>query len=400
MKQWPLIIALVLIAGAAALGAFYWQNLRGIGPVVRSPRSDITAQLAATTAPGIAGPLSLPPGFSIDVFAKDLPGARALVRDSFGNYWVSQSGPGSITQLEVDATTGKVRAQHPVLRGLQNPHGLAFESPQSTMLYFAEEHRIARVPLYADGSIETVASLPAGGGHSTRTIGFGPDRRLYASIGSSCNVCEEKDPQRATIISLMPDGSDLKTIATGVRNAVFFTWHPRTNDLWATENSRDLLGDDLPPDEINVVKAGSDYGWPWCYGQKIVDVAFNNSAAAQAHCQRSQAPTVEIPAHSAPLGLSFIPEAGWPEEYWHDLIVAYHGSWNRSEPTGYKLVRIKLDESGKFQGIEDFVTGWLQDDGTTLGRPVGVLAEPGGTVLVTDDKAGVIYRIRYDQTSE
>ena len=194
----------------------------------------------------------------------------------------------------------------------------------------------------------------------------------------------------------MPDGSDIKTVATGLRNAVFFTWNPIDGALWATENSRDLLGDDVPPDELNIVTAGQDYGWPWCYGQKILDTSLNNPAATRERCQRSSAPAVEIPAHSAPLGLTFIPEEGWPEEYWSDLIVAYHGSWNRSEPTGYKLVRIKLDERGRYQGTEDFVTGWLQADGTTLGRPVGVYAEPGGVLFVTDDKAGLIYKIIYD----
>lgn len=397
MKLWGWIIGLLALVLVVAAGSFYWQNLRGVWPAIRPPSDSITQPLTGTSVPIVGGLLTVPNGFSIEVFARDVRGARALVRDTFGNYWVSQTGPGIISQVEVDRDTGQVRAINPVFRNLRNPHGLALDPEFPTMLYFAEEHRIARVPLYSDGSIEPILDLPAGGGHATRTLGFGPDGRLYVSIGSSCNVCKEKDPRRSTILSLNRDGTDVKTVATGLRNAVFFTWNPRDGKLWATENSRDLLGDNVPPDELNVIEAGKDYGWPFCYGAKALDAAFDTSTAAQEHCARSEPATVEIQAHSAPLGITVIPQEGWPAEYAGDMIVAYHGSWNRTQPTGYKLVRVKLDDQGNFEGLEDFITGWLKEDETTLGRPVGVYAEPGGVLYITDDKADVIYKMTYGQ---
>jgi glucose/arabinose dehydrogenase len=163
--------------------------------------------------------------------------------------------------------------------------------------------------------------------------------------------------------------------------------------MWATEMGRDNLGDNLPPDEINVITEGSDFGWPICYGNNIHDTNFDKKVYIQNPCNEKVTAKVELQAHSAPLGLGFIPEEGWPEDYWYDLIVAYHGSWNRSVPTGYKLVRVKLDSNGNLQGVEDFITGWLTGNNRALGRPTDVLIQPGGTMYVTDDSAGVVYRI-------
>ena len=194
-----------------------------------------------------------------------------------------------------------------------------------------------------------------------------------------------------------PDGSDFEEFARGLRNAVFFTWSYVDARMWATEMGRDWLGDELPPDEINIIEKGKDYGWPHCYGKNIHDVDFDkNVVYKRKPCMEPfETPSyIDIPAHSAPLGLAFVPEEGWPKEYWYDLIVAYHGSWNRNEPTGYKVVRLKLDEDGNFEGVEDFITGWLRPDGA-LGRPVDILLEPGGVMYISDDKAGVIYRVSY-----
>ncbi|MEX2054788.1 MAG: PQQ-dependent sugar dehydrogenase [Candidatus Andersenbacteria bacterium] len=401
-RIFPLSIGIALLIVIIAALAFYWQYLRGVWPALRTPARDIVElispvpQTSATTTP--MGPLTLPTGFSISIFADDLPGARVLVRDAFGNFWVSQPSQGTVSTIEV--RDGAAQAVHPVFRDLQNPHGLAVDPEQQTMLYIAEEEKVSRVPLYSDGSIEPILDLPAGGRHRTRTLGFGPDGRLYLSIGSTCDVCEEADPRHAAIFSFNPDGTDFKGFARGLRNAVFFSWSYLDGRMWATEMGRDMLGDDLPPDEINIIRADGDYGWPNCYGQNILDTDFHQDDHLHelAHCvEPYQLPShIDLPAHSAPLGLAFIPEEGWPEEYWHDLLVAYHGSWNRTEPTGYKVVRLKLDEQGKYQGSEDFITGWLDDD-ETLGRPVDLRAEPGGILYVSDDKAGVIYKVQYAQ---
>lgn len=396
----------VIVLVAVAAGFLYYTQLRGVGPALFSSSQNIVDILSSpitspqpTTSPAAGtvsfGPLRLPAGFSLEVFAKDLPGARVIVKDKFGNYWVSQPGEGTVSVLQMNE--GQVTAQQSVFRELNNPHGLALDPNNPLALYIAEENKISRVGLYSDGGLEKIADLPAGGGHYTRTIEFGPDGRLYVSIGSSCNVCRESDTRRAAILSMNKDGSDVREVATGLRNSVFFTWSEVDGRMWATDNGRDLLGDNLPPDEVNIIEAGKFYGWPFCYGAKVHDSKFDASQAAKDRCATSMPTKIDIPAHSAALGLAFIPEStAWPQDYWHDLLVAYHGSWNRSEPTGYKIVRWKLDAKGNVEGSEDFLTGFL-GGGEAIGRPVDIMVEPGGVIYVTDDKAGVIYKVSRDK---
>ncbi len=396
MKQFLKNLLVVAVCGGLLFGIiFYWDNLRGVGPVVFPPGDDITEILKPKPGENKTGmPLKMPDNFSIEIFAKDLAGARVMAFDTFGNMWVSRTSAGVVTQLEIK--DGKVVRQGDVLRNLDNPHGLAFDPQGSSTLYFAEEGKISRIATYSDDKGQKIADLPTkGGGHFTRTLGFGPDDRLYVSIGSSCNVCIESDERRAAIYSLNRDGSDFKKFASGLRNTVFFTWSYMDGRMWGNDMGRDLLGDETPPEEINILQEGKNYGWPVCYGQNINDRNFDKNVYIQDPCNDKIPPHVEMPAHSAPLGLAFVPEEGWPEDMWYDLIVAFHGSWNRSEPTGYKLVRIKLDDKGNYEGIEDFISGWLQGN-TALGRPVDVLIQPGGVMYVSDDKAGVIYKIKYN----
>ena len=229
-----------------------------------------------------------------------------------------------------------------------------------------------------------------------------PDgEKLLISIGSTCNVCSEQDERRATILSSVADGSDVERFAVGLRNSVFMTTHPETGEVFATEMGRDLLGDDLPPDEINIIKKGKNYGWPTCYGKNIHDTKFDKNVYIRAPCSApfEEPSFIDIPAHSSPLGLSFVPEEGWPAQYKNNLLVAYHGSWNRSVPTGYKIVRFNLDDEGNLPtnrpAAHDFITGWFTDDGRVIGRPVDILVEPGGIMYISDDRAGVIYRVIY-----
>ena len=186
-----------------------------------------------------------------------------------------------------------------------------------------------------------------------------------------------------------PNGSGERVFAAGVRNSVGFVFHPSTGEIWATENGRDNLGDDLPPDEINILRNGQNYGWPYCYGKNIPDPAFNDSS----RCQATQDSVHDMQAHSAPLGLRFAESAQFPEEWQGDLLVAYHGSWNRSVPTGYKVVRLHVDGS-RVVAEEDFISGWLLDNGSVVGRPVDLIFGPeDGALYISDDKAGVIYRV-------
>jgi glucose/arabinose dehydrogenase len=205
---------------------------------------------------------------------------------------------------------------------------------------------------------------------------------------------------RATVQQIDLMTGAVSAFATGLRNTVFMALNPVDGSVWGTDNGRDVIGDDIPPDEVNVIEEGKDYGWPICFGKSVPDEDFESKKGRT--CPASVPSHIDLPAHSAALGLAFIPEEGWPEDMRHDLLVAYHGSWNRSEPTGYKVVRIDLDENAAYTGgaQTDFVTGFLPAGGKeddAIGRPVGVLAEPGGVVYVSDDRAGAIYRIALDE---
>lgn len=379
------------------LGIFvYFQlkkNFQGALVLIKPPSlnvEDLTKKQAKSL------PLNLPDEFEISIFAQNLPGIRVIVKDFNGNFWVSQTKEGKVSLIEVK--DNKAINIQPIFQNLNNPHGLAFDPEDPYILYIAEEDKISKVRVYSDESVlEKIIDLPKGGRHFTRTISFGPDNRLYVSIGSSCNVCFEKDEKRAAIYSMNKDGGDFQKFAWGLRNAVFFTWNFVDGKMWATEMGRDYLGDDLPPDEINIIEKGKNYGWPICYGKNIHDTDFDKNIYFRNPCMEPfEIPSyIDIPAHSAPLGLAFFPEEGWPEKYWHDLLVAYHGSWNRSTPTGYKIVRIPLDEKGNLEGeIQDFITGWLTDKGV-WGRPVDVFIDYNKTIYITDDRAGVVYRVSY-----
>jgi len=419
-----IVIGIIVVSGIIWAGIFYWQNLRGVWPAVLPPTGNI-AEVINQSADNTTGlPLKLPPGFSISIFAKGLINPRVMTFDPDSNLLVSITSEGKVAALPDKDVNGVADSVAIVVGGLNRPHGLAFRcegnaAVQKCFLYIAESDQIAvydydRENLRAANK-RKIADLPNGGEHFTRTIGFGPDpltgrgqvNRLYVSIGSDCNVCNESDMKRAKIFSMNPDGSDFKEFAKGLRNTVFFTWHPVTGQMWGTDMGRDFLGDDLPPDEINILAANKNYGWPVCYGQNIHDSVFDKNIYIRNPCMEPfETPShIDIPAHSAPLGLAFVPEdiekgkfgfgPAWPKEYWNNLLVAYHGSWNRSAPIGYKVVRYKLDQQGKYLGVEDFITGWLASDGQALGRPAGILVLPGGFVYISDDKAGVIYRVSY-----
>lgn len=399
MRTFLAILTISILGLGIWAAVFYYQNLRGIGPAVQKPPVDIVELLDEPDEPLSPGqnstdvPLQISDGFDISIYAKDIPGARVITFDAQGNMWVSQISEGTVTLVE-KGSNGKAGSQRVVFSDLQKPHGLAFDPQDPNVLYVAEENKISRVTVRPEvGTFQKLADLPEGSLHASRTIGFGPDGRLYVSIGSSCNVCEEEDARRAKIYVMEKDGANFREHARGLRNAVFFTWHPATRQMWATDNGRDLLDDDLPPDEINIVEEGKNYGWPTCYGKNIHDTDYDKNTYIRNPClEPFETPSyVDIQAHSAPLGLAFVPPS-WPMEYRDNLIVALHGSWNRTEPTGYKLIRIKLDPNGAYLGQEDFISGWLTDDGA-LGRPVDVVFGPDNQMYVSDDKAGVVYRI-------
>ena len=340
----------------------------------------------------LGGRLNAPAGYTVATFAT-LSGPRFMATGPGGVVYVSQPGRGQVTRL-VDADgDGVAEAQDVVASGLDKPLGLAV---RDGWLYIASTGAVVRVKLDAagrsSGSPEKFAEYSGGGVHSSRTIIFGPDGKLYVSIGSTCNVCEEKSDDRAAVVRFDSDGSNRHVFAKGLRNAVGMAVHPRTGEIWVTQNERDNLEpdhQDLPPEEINILKDGGDYGWPYCHSDRVPNPEFKDLA----RCASTVPPALKMQAHSAPLGLTFLDRASkLPVEVRGDALVAFHGSWNRDVPTGAKVVRIRVKD-GKPTGYEDFLTGWQDDGGRRWGRPAGVMVNADGAVLISDDQAGAIYRV-------
>lgn len=379
--------------------------------------------------------LKVPEGFQISVAASGLENPRVILFDQKGRMLVSETKAGRVSVLEDKDRDGIFEVKNVLIEKLKSPHGLDFyKDPKSgiTYLYIAETHQVARYSYDVNtGKLtkvvgEQITKLQAEGGHFTRTIAFGPNFRatpllpgkrgkdtlantkLYISIGSSCDVCEESTWKRATILESDPEGTYTAEFAGGLRNSVFFTFHPKTKEIWATEMGRDNLGDNLPPDEINIIKvAGPEdkfgakrYGWPFCYGDKVKDKTFKPDKWERIDitddCSITESPVIKIQAHSAPLGLAFIPSNSvWPKEWEGDLLVAFHGSWNSSVPVGYKVVRYDIDVNGNVlsQKSEDFISGWLGNGDKISGRPVDLKFGSNGVLYVSDDSSGKIYRV-------
>jgi len=227
--------------------------------------------------------------------------------------------------------------------------------------------------------------------HGWKFIRFGPDKKLYVPVGAPCNVCVQKDPRFSTIMRMDPDGRNLEIYARGVRNTVGFDWHPRTGKLWFTDNGRDYLGDDLPPDELNhAVRKGQHFGFPYYHGNSIPNPKFGKIAPKDAYTP----PVQELGPHVASLGMRFYTGRQFPEKYHNQVFIAEHGSWNRSEPIGYRITVVYL-QGTRSVGYAVFAQGWLQADGTVAGRPVDLEVLPDGSLLVSDDHADRLYRITY-----
>lgn len=310
-----------------------------------------------------------------------------------GQLYVAERGAGRVVCLPDRDGDGVADGVEVVADGLSRPSSIAFY--QDGSLYVGEPTRIVRLSdPDAQGVFQRreviIDGLPSGG-HNTRTVLFSPDwSTLFVSIGSSCNVCVEDDERRATIMRYNPDGSGGEVYARGLRNAVGIVFRPGTGELWATNNGRDWLGENLPPDTVHLVERGDDFGWPYCHAGRIVDPDLGQAGA----CEGTKGAQVELQAHSAPLGLTFYTGEQFPQAYQGDLFVAYHGSWNRDVPTGYKVVWIPFEE-GAPGSVYDFAVGWLLEGGDRWGRPVDVATGADGSLFVSDDSGGRIYRIFY-----
>jgi glucose/arabinose dehydrogenase len=339
--------------------------------------------------------IKLPKGFSISIFA-EVDNARSLAISPSGTIFVGNRNEDKVYAVKDIDGDGKADKKWTIASGLNMPNGVAFKDGN---LYVAEVSRIHKFigiesKLDNPGKSQIIYDkYPTEAHHGWKYIAFGPDGKLYVPVGAPCNICESKDPVYASITRMNADGTGLEVFASGIRNTVGFTWHPTTKQIWFTDNGRDMLGDDIPPCELNTAsKAGLHFGYPYCHGGYIKDEEFGSKRP----CTDFVKPAQNLGAHVAPLGLKFYTGKMFPAEYQNQINLAEHGSWNRTKKSGYKLSLVKVDANSKATSYTTFASGWMDDASQKVwGRPVDVLLLPDGSMLVSDDQANVIYRIVY-----
>lgn len=338
--------------------------------------------------------LVLPPGFTINYFASDVPGARSIAVGEGNTVYVGTRSQGVVYALEDTNQDGAADTRYVIASGLNNPNGVVYHNGD---LYVAEIHRIIVFrsigsKLHTPPAYQVVFDeLPADRHHGWRYMALGPDNKLYLGIGAPCNICEVKDPY-ASIARLNLDGTGFEIIARGIRNTVGFAWNPLDNSLWFTDNGRDQLGDDLPPDELNRVGDSNHFGYPYCHGDGILDPQFGSGQ----NCLEYAKPRALLGPHVAALGLHFYQGEMFPSLYQTKVLIAEHGSWNRSIPIGYRITSVDI-QGGTADNYQEFISGWLDESGDALGRPVDLAELPNGSLLISDDFAGAIYRVTYPQ---
>ncbi len=333
--------------------------------------------------------LKLPPGFTISIFNADVPGARQMALGTHGTVFVGTRDEGKVYAITTDKKDPAKTHVVTIASEMQMPNGVAFYQGD---LYVADLNRILRFKdienhlIHPPIPIIITNSLPDETHHGWRYIHFGPDRKLYIGIGAPCNNCLSDDHRFATIMRMDPDGKNQEIYAHGVRNTVGFDWDPVSNELWFTDNGRDRMGDDVPPDELNhATKKGQHFGYPYCHGKIISDPTYGKLFP----CSDFVPPVAELSAHAASLGMLFYTGSMFPKKYFHTIFIAQHGSWNRRTKIGYDVITVNPSSSAS---SEPFITGWLQN-GKEWGRPVDILQLNDGSLLISDDYAGVIYRV-------
>jgi glucose/arabinose dehydrogenase len=384
---------------------------------VASASSHADQAVEAPIPADVASAVRLPAGFSLNVFARVNPGEgyfsgpRMMAFGPDGNLYLTTGMGGQVLMLPDRDKDGKADETVVVADKLNAPNGIVFVDKQ---LLVANQDGVVRLEQqggkWPASKAQPIISGLATGGHTLKTIRQGPDGYLYLNVGSSCNVCVEQDPSRAAILRYTVDGKPAGALVTlgrhaqsavwasGLRNSQGFAWHPQTQAMFATNNGADMrsetrggrVNDDIPPEHLNQIESGKNYGWPHCWGQRVPDPNFEGPSG---FCDAMQPPAITFDAHSTPLGITFLNQSGFPRDYQQDAIVALHGSWNRVTPSGYKLVRVKFKQNQPVE-VTDFATGWLQGN-AAWGRPVDTLIGPDGALYVSDDRSGLVYRIRY-----
>ncbi|UYZ61398.1 PQQ-dependent sugar dehydrogenase [Hymenobacter weizhouensis] len=341
--------------------------------------------------------LRVPAGFAVNKFAEGLGKPRILAVSSAGHVYYSDREAGTVTLLQ-DTNADGVSDRKQVVANIRQAHGLTIHNGN---LYIVAVRELYVAGINMDGTLQTprqlLNNLPDGGQHPNRTIAFGPDGKLYITVGSTCNSCPEPNKENATILIADADGTNRRIFAKGLRNTIGFGWHPTTNELWGMDHGIDWLGDDEQKEELNKITAGANYGWPYIYGEgkyNPSDRPKGDTTYAQ-YLKLTTLPTLTYQAHAAPMAMAFYTATQFPQEYRNDAFVAMRGSWNRSTPSGYKVVRVHF-ENGQPTRFDDFLTGFLVNNNRSqFARLVGVAVNRDGALLVSDDTNGVIYRVAY-----
>jgi glucose/arabinose dehydrogenase len=344
--------------------------------------------------------LSKPSGFKVSVFARDLGHARMIAVAPDSTVYLTCPRQDQVKILRDRDGDGAADSVSVGLEDLPNVHGALIVED---WLYLAGTNHVWRSKRAEDGSLgkpETlIDTLPSGGQHPYRTLGLGPDGKLYISVGSTCNACQEPDGSHAVMLRSDPDGKNLEVFARGLRNTIGFGWDPEKQGMWGMDNGSDALGDDQPPEELNQLREGKDYGWPYVWGKRKIDPVVDQPVGTtkEAYAQNTEPSALEYQAHSAPIGMAFYTATQFPSHYRNGAFVAFRGSWNRIPATGYKIVFIPFS-GGEPQGFEDFVSGFLIEDGEAqFGRVAGVAVAGDGSLLFTDDSNGIMYRVSYQE---
>ena len=338
--------------------------------------------------------LKVPAGFAVNKFAENLGKPRIMAVTSAGHVYVSDRAAGTVTLLQDTNNDGSADRQQ-LVATIRQAHGLAV---QGSKLYIVAVKELYSADINMDGTLGSpqllLNDLPDGGQHPNRTIAFGPDGKLYLSVGSTCNACDEPNPENATLLVANANGSGRRVFAKGLRNTIGFGWHPQTRELWGLDHGIDWLGDNEQQEELNKLTDGADYGWPYIYGEGKYNPADRpQNTTYAAYAAKTTNPTLTYQAHSAPMAMVFYTGSQFPQEYQNDAFVAMRGSWNRSAPVGYKVVRVHF-ENGKPTQFEDFLSGFLINSNRShFGRLVGLAVNRDGALLVSDDTNGVVYRV-------
>ncbi|SKB79078.1 PQQ-dependent sugar dehydrogenase [Dyadobacter psychrophilus] len=341
--------------------------------------------------------LRVPAGFTINKFAEGVGKPRILVVNSNGNVYTSDREAGVVVML-TDANGDGIAEDKKTVATLKQVHGLTIYNGK---MYMVTVNEVYEAAMNADGTLGQpkmlIDDLPDGGQHPNRTIAFGPDKKMYITVGSTCNSCVEPNPELATILRAEEDGSNRKIFAKGLRNTIGFGWHPETSELWGMDHGIDWLGDDEQKEEVNQIKQNAHYGWPFIHGEGKYNPGTRptGDTTYQQYLQKTTLPSLTYQAHSAPMSMAFYTGSMFPGEYKNDAFVAMRGSWNRSSPVGYRIVRMHF-ENGKPVRFDDFVTGFIVNNNRAhFGRLVGVAMHKDGSLLFSDDTNGVIYRVAY-----